>query len=61
MESCADFLFKGTFYPDTERGQAMTEQKPASRIDFEVLRRAEEQRDLDAMLDLYAGDPRCVS
>ncbi len=39
----------------------MTEQKPASRIDFEVLRRAEEQRDLDAMLDLYADDPRCVS
>ena len=34
----------------------MTEQRSASKIDFEVLRRAEEQRDLDAMLDLYADD-----
>jgi ketosteroid isomerase-like protein len=34
----------------------MTEQRSAGKIDFEVLRRAEEQRDLDAMLDLYADD-----
>ena len=34
----------------------MTEQRSPGKIDFEVLRRAEEQRDLDAMLDLYADD-----
>jgi ketosteroid isomerase-like protein len=34
----------------------MTEQRASSMIDFEVLRRAEEQRDLDAMLNLYAED-----
>ena len=34
----------------------MTEQRSASKIDFEALRRAGEQRDLDAMLDLYADD-----
>jgi ketosteroid isomerase-like protein len=34
----------------------MTEQRSAGKIDFEVLRRAEEQRDLDAMLELYADD-----
>jgi ketosteroid isomerase-like protein len=33
----------------------MTEQK-ATGFDFEALRRAEEQHDLDAMLDLYADD-----
>ena len=34
----------------------MTEQQATGRLDFEELRRAEEQRDLDAMLDLYADD-----
>jgi ketosteroid isomerase-like protein len=34
----------------------MTEQKSAGKIDFEVLRRAGEQRDPDAMLELYADD-----
>jgi ketosteroid isomerase-like protein len=34
----------------------MTEQKAPRKLDFEDLRRAEEQRDLDAMLDLYADD-----
>ena len=34
----------------------MTEQRSPGKIDFEVLRRAEEQRDLDAMLDLYDDD-----
>ena len=33
----------------------MTEQK-APGFDFEALRRAEEQHDLDAMLDLYADE-----
>lgn len=35
----------------------MTEQQAAGgKLDFEALRRAEEQHDLDAMLDLYADD-----
>jgi ketosteroid isomerase-like protein len=34
----------------------MTEQQAPSNLDFETLRRAEEQHDLDAMLDLYADD-----
>ena len=34
----------------------MTEQQATGKLDFEQLRRAEEQRDLDAMLDLYADD-----
>jgi ketosteroid isomerase-like protein len=34
----------------------MTEQKSAAKLDFEVLRRAGEQRDPDAMLELYADD-----
>ena len=34
----------------------MTEQKSATKLDFEVLRRAGEQRDPDAMLELYADD-----
>ena len=34
----------------------MTEQQAAGKLDFEALRRAEEQRDFDAMLDLYADD-----
>jgi ketosteroid isomerase-like protein len=34
----------------------MTERQTTGRLDFEELRRAEEQRDLDAMLDLYADD-----
>jgi ketosteroid isomerase-like protein len=34
----------------------MTEQRAPGMLDFEDLRRAEEQRDLDAMLDLYAED-----
>lgn len=33
----------------------MTEQK-ATRFDFEALRRAEEQHDLDVMLNLYADE-----
>jgi ketosteroid isomerase-like protein len=34
----------------------MTEQRVTGKLDFEDLRRAQEQRDLDAMLDLYAED-----
>ena len=34
----------------------MATQKTSAGFDFEALRRAEEQRDLDAMLDLYADD-----
>jgi len=34
----------------------VTEQQVAGKLDFEALRRAEEQHDLDAMLDLYADD-----
>jgi ketosteroid isomerase-like protein len=34
----------------------MAEQQATGQLDFEVLRRAQEQRDLDAMLDLYADD-----
>lgn len=34
----------------------MTEQRSAQKIDFEVLRRAGEQRNPDAMLELYADD-----
>jgi ketosteroid isomerase-like protein len=34
----------------------VTEQQAAGKLDFEALRRAEEQRDFDAMLDLYADD-----
>ena len=34
----------------------MAQQQATSKLDFEQLRRAEEQRDLDAMLDLYADD-----
>jgi ketosteroid isomerase-like protein len=34
----------------------MTEQKSTTKLDFEVLRRAGEQRDPDAMLELYADD-----
>jgi SnoaL-like domain len=34
----------------------MTEQQATGKLDFEQLRRAEEQRNLDAMLDLYADD-----
>ena len=34
----------------------MTEQKPASGLDFETLRRAREQRDADLLLSLYADD-----
>ena len=34
----------------------MTEQKSTAKLDFEVLRRAGEQRDPDAMLELYADD-----
>jgi ketosteroid isomerase-like protein len=35
----------------------VTEQQAAGgKLDFEALRRAEEQHDLDAMLDLYADD-----
>ncbi len=34
----------------------MAEQQATGKLDFEELRRAQEQRDLDAMLDLYADD-----
>jgi ketosteroid isomerase-like protein len=34
----------------------MTEQQAPGKFDFETLRRAEEQHDLDAMLGLYADD-----
>ncbi len=34
----------------------MAEQQATGKLDFEDLRRAQEQRDLDAMLDLYADD-----
>lgn len=34
----------------------MTDQQAAGKLNFEALRRAEEQHDLDAMLDLYADD-----
>jgi ketosteroid isomerase-like protein len=34
----------------------MAEQQATGQLDFEVLRRAQEQRDLDAILDLYADD-----
>jgi ketosteroid isomerase-like protein len=34
----------------------MAEQQVTGKLDFEDLRRAQEQRDLDAMLDLYAED-----
>ena len=34
----------------------MDEQRVTGKLDFENLRRAQEQRDLDAMLDLYAED-----
>ena len=34
----------------------MTEHKSAAKLDFEVLRRAGEQRDPEAMLELYADD-----
>ena len=34
----------------------MAQQQATGKLDFEQLRRAEEQRDLDAMLDLYADD-----
>jgi ketosteroid isomerase-like protein len=34
----------------------MAEQRVTGKLDFEDLRRAQEQRDLDAMLDLYAED-----
>jgi ketosteroid isomerase-like protein len=34
----------------------MTEQQAPGKLDFEDLRRAQEQRDLDAMLDFYADD-----
>jgi ketosteroid isomerase-like protein len=39
-----------------EGEQAMSEQQVTGKLDFEDLRRAQEQRDLDAMLDLYAED-----
>jgi len=38
----------------------MTEQKSTSAFDFEALRRAEEEHDLDAMLNLYADDAQIV-
>src|SRR3954452_24103974 len=34
----------------------MAEQRVTGKLDFEDLRRAQEQRDLDAMLNLYADD-----
>lgn len=34
----------------------MAEQGVTGKLDFEELRRAQEQRDLEAMLDLYAED-----
>ena len=34
----------------------MTEQKTAGGLDFETLRRAREQRDVDLLLSLYADD-----
>jgi ketosteroid isomerase-like protein len=34
----------------------MDEQQVTGKLDFEDLRRAQEQRDLDAMLNLYADD-----
>ncbi len=34
----------------------MAEHKVTGKLDFEDLRRAQEQRDLDAMLNLYADD-----
>jgi ketosteroid isomerase-like protein len=34
----------------------MAEQQVTGKLDFEDLRRAQEQRDLDAMLNLYADD-----
>jgi ketosteroid isomerase-like protein len=34
----------------------MTEQRVTGKLDFEDLRRAQERRDLDAMLNLYADD-----
>ena len=34
----------------------MAKQQVTGKLDFENLRRAQEQRDLDAMLDLYAED-----
>jgi ketosteroid isomerase-like protein len=34
----------------------MAEQRVTGKLDFEDLRRAQEQRDLDAMLDLYSED-----
>ncbi len=52
FEPCDGLLFRGTLDSAIEGGQIVTEQRSASKIDFEVLRRAEEQRDLDAMLDL---------
>jgi ketosteroid isomerase-like protein len=36
--------------------QAMAQQQATGKLDFEELRRAQEQRDLDAMLDFYADD-----
>ena len=38
------------------RRTATAEQRVTGKLDFEDLRRAQEQRDLDAMLDLYAED-----
>jgi len=34
----------------------MAERQVTAKLDFEVLRRAQEQRELDVMLDLYSGD-----
>ena len=39
-----------------EGARTITEQQATGKLDFEQLRRAEEQRNLDAMLDLYADD-----
>ncbi len=44
------------FLPRNGKGTIMTEQKSAAKLHFEVLRRAGEQRDPDAMLELYADD-----
>jgi hypothetical protein len=38
----------------------VTEQQAPGNLDFEALRRAEEEHDLDAMLNLYADDAQIV-
>jgi ketosteroid isomerase-like protein len=52
-----EVLIAASRWEKREEGvQAMAQHQATGRLDFEQLRRAEEQRDLDAMLDLYADD-----